>query len=50
MAERMVFITGGAFTEQAREFLEHRPSVEKPVDLHSLRALIGERLREDRGP
>jgi CheY-like chemotaxis protein len=50
MAERMVFITGGAFTEQAREFLEHRPSVEKPVDLESLRALVGDRLHGERVP
>jgi CheY-like chemotaxis protein len=48
MAERMVFITGGAFTEQAREFLEHRPSVEKPVDLETLRALIINKLQEVR--
>jgi len=48
MAERMVFITGGAFTEQAREFLEHRPSFEKPMDLRALRTLIGERLQEGR--
>jgi CheY-like chemotaxis protein len=48
MAERMVFITGGAFTEQAREFLENRPSFEKPMDLRALRGLIAEKLQEDR--
>ncbi|HEY6033356.1 MAG TPA: ATP-binding protein, partial [Kofleriaceae bacterium] len=48
MAERMVFITGGAFTEQAREFLEHRQSFEKPMDLRALRSLIGAKLQEER--
>jgi hypothetical protein len=41
-AERMVFMTGGAFTAQARQFLDvvRNPRVEKPFDFPSLRALI----------
>jgi DNA-binding response OmpR family regulator len=48
MAERMVFITGGAFTEAARAFLEtHRlPCLDKPFEPESLRsrlrALLGQ--------
>ncbi len=44
-AERMVFLTGGAFTARARAFLAHRPVLEKPFDLRALEALVGERLR-----
>ncbi|MFY1828945.1 ATP-binding protein, partial [Myxococcus fulvus] len=42
IAERMVFITGGAFTPTARTFLERveNPRVEKPFDPESLRALV----------
>ena len=40
----MVFVTGGAFTDQAREFLDsvtnHR--IEKPFDLKVLRNLINQ--------
>jgi ligand-binding sensor domain-containing protein/signal transduction histidine kinase/CheY-like chemotaxis protein len=40
--ERMVFITGGAFTEAARNFLDttHRPWLEKPFEPATLRARI----------
>ncbi|MBN1209253.1 MAG: response regulator [Myxococcaceae bacterium] len=42
LAERMVFITGGAFTEAGRNFLDttHRPWLEKPFEPESLRASI----------
>jgi CheY-like chemotaxis protein len=46
MLERMVFVTGGAFTESARAFLA-RPGIEhleKPVDFKLLRSLIRARL------
>jgi PAS domain S-box-containing protein len=41
-AARMVFVTGGAFTPRAREFLERVPNarVEKPIDLQNLRMLL----------
>jgi len=41
-AERMVFMTGGAFTVRAREFLDKAPNprVEKPFDSGSLRSLV----------
>ncbi|MDC0710443.1 two-component regulator propeller domain-containing protein [Stigmatella sp. ncwal1] len=42
MAERMVFITGGAFTEAARTFLDtHRlPCLDKPFDPDALRSRL----------
>jgi CheY-like chemotaxis protein len=46
-ARRIVFLTGGAFTSAAREFLEAvvNPRMEKPFDLQNVRALLAERLR-----
>jgi CheY-like chemotaxis protein len=44
-AERMVFLTGGAYTPRAQAFLEQRPYLEKPFDLGALEALVDERLR-----
>ncbi|MCP3169520.1 two-component regulator propeller domain-containing protein [Myxococcus qinghaiensis] len=42
VAERMVFITGGAFTPTARTFLERveNPRVEKPFDPEALRGVV----------
>jgi signal transduction histidine kinase len=42
LAERLIFMTGGAFTPAAREFLDDVPNarVEKPFDVQNLRALI----------
>jgi CheY-like chemotaxis protein len=47
LAERIVFLTGGAFTVRAREFLDRVPNtrVEKPFDARNLRALVNDRLR-----
>ena len=46
-AARMVFLTGGAFTSGARDFLDavrnHR--VEKPFDTQQLRALINDQIK-----
>jgi len=41
-AQRMIFITGGAFSTSAREFLERvpNPRVEKPFELRELRTVI----------
>jgi CheY-like chemotaxis protein len=41
-AERVVFVTGGAFTARAREFLERIPNarVEKPIDFQNLKLLL----------
>ena len=41
-AERMVFMTGGAFTARARDFLQRVPNarVDKPFDVRRLRALV----------
>jgi CheY-like chemotaxis protein/anti-sigma regulatory factor (Ser/Thr protein kinase) len=45
-ARRMVFLTGGAFTARASEFLEtiDEPHVEKPFEVRAMRALVAERL------
>ncbi len=44
LADRFVFITGGAFTPEARAFLdEGRPHLEKPFDMAKLRALLRKR-------
>ena len=46
-AEQMVFVTGGAFTLAAREFLEAVPNlrIEKPFDWDALKAIIRTRAR-----
>jgi len=47
LADRMVFITGGAFTARTREFIEQMPGriLEKPFDSRRLGQVIRERLR-----
>ncbi len=47
MAERVVFFTGGAFTEEARSFLERvaNAALEKPFEPQELRALVNARVR-----
>jgi PAS domain S-box-containing protein len=47
LAEKMIFVTGGAFTETAQHFLDTLPPnrhIEKPFDLKAVRALIEEKL------
>jgi signal transduction histidine kinase/ligand-binding sensor domain-containing protein/CheY-like chemotaxis protein len=46
LAERMLFLTGGAFTEDARTFLDstRQPWVEKPFEPDALRARVRELL------
>jgi PAS domain S-box-containing protein len=41
-ASRMVFVSGGAFTPRARDFLDRVPNarVEKPIDFQNLRVLL----------
>jgi signal transduction histidine kinase len=43
LAKRIVFMTGGAFTPQGRDFLDDVPnqSVEKPFDTPTLKTLVG---------
>jgi len=47
-AARMVFLTGGAFTPTARQFLDRVPNqrIEKPFDAQHLRVLVNDRVRE----
>jgi FixJ family two-component response regulator len=42
MARRVVFMTGGAFTPKAREFLDRvdNARIDKPVDIKHLRQLV----------
>ena len=48
VATQVMFLTGGAFTQGARDFLERTaaPTVEKPFDLKSMRALVTARLQK----
>jgi signal transduction histidine kinase/ActR/RegA family two-component response regulator len=45
-AERVIFLTGGAFTATAREFLDHIPNerIDKPFDATHLRNIINKRM------
>jgi signal transduction histidine kinase len=47
-AKRMIFITGGAFTEQARTFLDAvpNPRLEKPFEVRNILAIIAGTTRE----
>jgi signal transduction histidine kinase/CheY-like chemotaxis protein/sugar lactone lactonase YvrE len=51
-ARRMVFITGGAYTQAARDFLERvsNPRVEKPFDPEKLRGQVGEWVKKAHSP
>jgi PAS domain S-box-containing protein len=44
--ERVIFLTGGAFTPSARTFLDHsaNPTIDKPFELDALRALVAARV------
>jgi CheY-like chemotaxis protein len=46
LANQIIFLTGGAFTLPAREFLDRisNPRLDKPFDSHSLLALVAQRL------
>jgi CheY-like chemotaxis protein len=45
VAERFVFITGGAFTPRARAFLDRVPNarIDKPFDAANVRSLVHSR-------
>ena len=45
-ADRMVFVTGGAFTERAHDFLERvsNARLTKPFEVESLLSLVRERI------
>jgi CheY-like chemotaxis protein len=46
LARRFVFMTGGAFTAEARTFLDSivNPRLDKPIDVDTFRCAIAERL------
>jgi len=50
MAERFVFLTGGAFTPAAREFLDRSAMrrIDKPFEPADLREMVGAELRARR--
>jgi signal transduction histidine kinase len=50
-AHRMVFLTGGAFTPRAREFLDQitNPRIEKPFEIDALRAIVNDRVGQSAG-
>ncbi|MEI8257766.1 MAG: ATP-binding protein, partial [Deltaproteobacteria bacterium] len=52
LAEHMVFITGGAFTPEARAFLDRAPNerVEKPYEAAALRAVLLRAIGESLAP
>jgi two-component system cell cycle sensor histidine kinase/response regulator CckA len=45
-AARMVFMTGGTFTERSREFVSRisNPCVDKPIDVQQLRQLVANKI------
>ena len=49
-AQRMIFLTGGAFTQGARKFLDSVPNsrLEKPFDPDLLRRFVRERLPDEK--
>jgi PAS domain S-box-containing protein len=49
---RIVFMTGGVFTDGARDFLAGVPNtcIEKPFDLEALRAMVASRQKLGKGP
>jgi hypothetical protein len=49
LVPRLLYVTGGAFTDRSREFLATRPYVEKPVEFAVLRAAVAARLPGDAG-
>jgi nitrogen-specific signal transduction histidine kinase len=46
LIDRFIFMTGGAFTQQAKDFLSgvSNPVVEKPFDIRALRLLVSRRV------
>jgi len=48
----MIFLTGGAFTPLAREFLERTasPTLSKPFDARTLRALVNRMIARHSTP
>ncbi len=48
LARRIIFMTGGAFTPEAREFVDQQPRVlEKPFEVSAVRALVDELVTVD---
>jgi DNA-binding response OmpR family regulator len=47
LAETLIFMTGGAFTAESREFLggSSKRVLDKPFSIESLRAAVGAQLR-----
>ncbi len=50
LVARMLFLSGGAMTPAAQQFLEGKPWIEKPFDSQSLRTHVSDWLRKVRQP
>jgi CheY-like chemotaxis protein len=52
LADRMIFLTGGAYTDSARAFLDQvgNPRIEKPFDVEVLRSVVAQTLARDGAP
>jgi anaerobic glycerol-3-phosphate dehydrogenase len=50
LAERLVFMTGGAFSESARDFLDQaqRPILDKPFTAEGVRRMANEQVARSR--
>lgn len=46
MLDKIVFMTGGAFTERAADFIEHvkAPRIDKPFDMGTIRTVLRDKL------
>ena len=51
LVQRLIFLTGGAFTQQAKDFFSRisNTKLEKPFDLKELRSLVRQRVSEVQG-
>jgi CheY-like chemotaxis protein len=49
-AARMIFMTGGTFSERSREFVSRvsNPCIDKPIDFSRLRELLAKRILNQR--
>jgi CheY-like chemotaxis protein len=47
LAEKVVFVTGGAFTPRVRDYLQNTENiwVEKPIDVGSFKKIVNDRIR-----
>ncbi len=51
LAKQFIFITGGAFTPRARDYLSKVDNIrlEKPFDMTNFKKIVGDRIHMSRG-